>query len=105
MSATFESGDRFGSAVLRLTGEITSANSREVGRRVLGALHGVDHLRVDMSEVTYVSSAGLRILVILHRNAEANGTKVTLSGLGPQLRFVMRAAGFLELFAESAETS
>jgi anti-sigma B factor antagonist len=105
MKASVETGEVPGAAVLRLTGEITSANAREVGMRALGALHGVEDLRVDLSEVTYLSSAGLRVLVLLYRNAEDQGANVVISGLSPRLRFVMRAAGFLELFAETAEAS
>lgn len=105
MNARVEAGRDAGGAVLRLSGEITSANAREVGQRAIGALPGAGRLRVDLSEVTYLSSAGLRMLVLLYRDAESAGTDVTLSGLSPRLRFVMRAAGFLELFTETAEAS
>ncbi|HEV2636439.1 MAG TPA: STAS domain-containing protein [Actinocrinis sp.] len=105
MKASVEPGEATGTAVLRLSGEITGANAREAGTQALGALYGVENLRVDLSEVTYLSSAGLRILVLLYRNAQDQGSKVVISGLSTRLRFVMRAAGFLDLFVETAEAS
>jgi anti-sigma B factor antagonist len=105
MNAVVEPGDEQGAAVLRLTGEITSANAAEIGLSALAGLDGVESLRVDLTEVTYLSSAGLRVLVLLYRNAESTGTKVTLFGLSPRLRFIMRAAGFLELFTETKEAA
>ena len=103
MNALVEPGAEEGAAVLRLVGEITSANAAEVSASALAGLGGVQSLRVDMSEVTYLSSAGLRVLVLIYREAESTGTKVTLSGLSERLRFIMRAAGFLELFTEAKE--
>jgi anti-sigma B factor antagonist len=105
VNAVIEPGDEQGVAVLRLSGEITSANAAEIGVSALAGLDGAGSLRVDMSEVTYLSSAGLRVLVLLHRDAESTGTKVTLYGLSARLRFIMRAAGFLELFSEAEEAA
>ena len=105
MNAVIEPGAEQGAAVLRLAGEITSANAAEIGTSALAGLEGVESLGVDLSEVTYLSSAGLRVLVLIYRKAESTGTKVTLVGLSPRLRFVMRAAGFLELFTETGEAA
>lgn len=90
-----------GVAVVRLADEITSVNAPTIGELVLSRVEGVEAVRVDLSEVTYISSAGLRVLVMLHRRAEAAGAKVTMTGLNPRLRFIMRAVGFLELFTET----
>ncbi|HET9170523.1 MAG TPA: STAS domain-containing protein [Actinospica sp.] len=92
-----------GVAVVRLSGEITSANGPKIGELVLARLAGVEQLQVDLSQVSYLSSAGLRVLVLMHRRAEAIGAKVTVHGLRPQLRFVMQAIGFLDLFSEAVD--
>lgn len=94
-----------GAAVVRLSGEITSANGPRIGELVLERLDGVTQLRVDLADVDYMSSAGLRVLVLIHRRAEATGAKVTVSGLKPQLRFIMQAVGFLDLFTEAVDES
>ncbi|WP_034264757.1 STAS domain-containing protein [Actinospica robiniae] len=96
--------ERDGAAVAYLDGEITSANAREIGEWVLAQVDGHHTLTVEVSGVSYLSSAGLRVLVLLHRRAEAAGVKVLLAGLSPRLRFMMRAVGFLELFTEAEET-
>jgi anti-anti-sigma factor len=94
-----------GAAVARLSGEITSANGPRIGELVLERLDGVTQLRVDLADVEYMSSAGLRVLVLIHRRAEATGAKVTVSGLKPQLRFIMQAVGFLDLITEAVDES
>lgn len=53
---------------------------------------------LDLSKMTYMSSAGLRVLLLVHRRARRNGTKIVLTGLVPDVREVMSATGFLDFF-------
>jgi anti-sigma B factor antagonist len=52
-----------------------------------------------------MSSAGLRTLLLLYRNAEAVNTTVGLAGVSPDLRQMMEATGFLGFFAVSDTVS
>ena len=86
-----------------VSGEITSETAPAVHERLLGLVVPQGRLVVDLSGVTYVSSAGLRVLVLLHRRATLAGARVELTGLPELLRFTMAATGFLDLFVLSTE--
>lgn len=53
---------------------------------------------LDLSKMTYMSSAGLRVLLLVHRKARRDGAKIVLAGLVPDVREVMSATGFLDFF-------
>ena len=54
---------------------------------------------LDMSGVNYISSAGLRALLMLYRQMAANDGQVALCGLTESIQDVMSVTGFLEFFA------
>lgn len=53
---------------------------------------------LDMSRVAYMSSAGLRVLLITYRHARSANARLVLSGLSEDLRDTMSATGFLGFF-------
>ena len=54
---------------------------------------------LDLSEAPYVSSAGLRVLLIGAKAARAAGHKLVLCGLSPSVREVFDISGFTSIFA------
>src|SRR3546814_2725718 len=54
---------------------------------------------VDLSQVGYVSSAGLRILLKGAKTARSSGHRLVLSGLVPSVREVFDISGFNRLIA------
>ena len=60
-------------------------------------------LVLDLAEVPYVSSAGLRVLLIGAKAARAAGHKLVLSGLSPSVREVFDISGFTSIFAIEAD--
>ena len=55
-------------------------------------------LILDMSRVGYMSSAGLRVLLVTYRQATSSNARLVLSGLSEELRDMMSATGFLGFF-------
>lgn len=53
---------------------------------------------LDLSRMSYMSSAGLRVLLLVYRWAKNSGTRVTLADVLPDVREVMAATGFLDFF-------
>ncbi|MFE9093928.1 STAS domain-containing protein [Streptomyces sp. NPDC007264] len=84
--------------VIALTGEINSETSGTLLERLLPLVRSGKTLRIDLKAVSYVSSAGLRTLLVVYREAQHSGATVTLSGVGDEVRFVMSATGFLDFF-------
>ena len=55
-------------------------------------------LVVDFSGVDYISSAGLRLLLLAARRVQSSRGRLALCGLGEPVRQVFHLAGFLPLF-------
>jgi anti-sigma B factor antagonist len=53
---------------------------------------------LDLSAMTYVSSAGLRVLLLTYRRAQESGARIVLINLAPYVEEVMSATGFLDFF-------
>jgi anti-sigma B factor antagonist len=54
---------------------------------------------LDLSRMSCLSGAGLRALLVICRQAERNGARLTLAGVPAEVRAIMAATGFLEFFA------
>jgi anti-anti-sigma factor len=87
-----------GIAVIKLVGRLDGASSQRV-RTALGRLIPPNgRALLDLTKTSYLSSAGLRALLLSCRKAEALGTAIALGGLPAEVRGIMAAAGFLDLF-------
>jgi len=60
--------------------------------------HGAAYLVVDFGEVTYISSSGLRALLIARRLARNQGGDVKLCRLSPRVYEIFEMVGFTQVF-------
>jgi anti-anti-sigma factor len=79
--------------VAGLDGRLDTATSGTVEARLL-ALLGQGGLIADLAQTHYVSSAGLRVLLKLAKQAKATGTAFVVCGLQPAVREVFEISGF-----------
>lgn len=88
-----------------LEGEIDGKTAPEVQNQLAPVIADSRKIVLDMTRVTFLSSAGLRILLLLYRQASAKNGKVALAGLSEQIQDVMSITGFLNYFhiAKSVE--
>ena len=83
----------------RLVGRLDTPASVEVSREIQPLLdHASNTLVLDCSELTYISSSGLRIFLTLRKAAAAEGGQVVIEGLSSEIRQVFMMTGFLQLF-------
>ena len=85
--------------VVVLDGELDSVSAPAVQERLTELVEPHGRMLVDLTAVPYMSSAGLRTMLLLYRGAQAVGTSVGLVGLSPELAQMMEATGFLGYFA------
>ena len=79
--------------VVTLEGELNTLTAPELAQALEGALDAVDGLEVDMYNLTYISSAGLRVLLNAYRVLEdRNG--VTVRGACKEIAEVFNSTGF-----------
>jgi anti-sigma B factor antagonist len=87
--------------VIALSGALDHQSAVDVQDRIARVLPEREHLVVDFSKVTCVSSASLRTMVLLYRQAQALGHTVAVVGLSPEVHNVLSATGFLDFFVLS----
>lgn len=91
-------GERDGWAIVEIEGSIDSGTAPEAQAKLFPFVEGHRLLILDLAKLDYMSSAGLRMLLLVHRRAVAGQGKVALVGLADQIRDTMSATGFLAFF-------
>ena len=90
---------RDGVFVVAPTGRLDTTTSPDLEGRLLGILERGEHrVLVDLAGIEYVSSAGLRVLLLLAKRLKVARGDLVLCGLGPSVRQVFELAGFVALF-------
>lgn len=87
-----------GVTVAALHGELDGRTATEVQEKLLPITRPGILLLLDLQGVGYISSAGLRTLLMLYRRISNQGGEVVLAGLSESLRDMMAITGFLEFF-------
>lgn len=83
----------------RLVGRLDTPAAVDVTSAIQPLLDHADRtLVLDCSEMTYISSSGLRIFLTIRKAAAAAGGRVVVEGLSPEIRQVFMMTGFLQLF-------
>jgi anti-sigma B factor antagonist len=88
-----------GTMTARLVGRLDTPASTEVSQEIQPLLDHADRTIVlDCSEMTYISSSGLRIFLTLRKAAAEKGGSIVITGLSKEIRSVFMMTGFLQLF-------
>lgn len=85
-----------GKLTVRPTGRIDTVTAPEFASAV--TLDGVREVVFDLTEVDYISSAGLRIFFATHQKMAAAGGSMVLTGVRPIVREIFDIVGFSEVF-------
>ena len=82
-----------------LKGELNTAAAVEV-EEVLKPLYKSDgrDVTIDCTELEYIASSGLRILISILKGTKASGSKVVLKNLNDDIKNVFKLTGFINLF-------
>ena len=86
--------------VLIVDGIVNSDSSSQLNTILNERLDANDHknLVIDLQDVSYMSSAGLRALVSALKRARAEGGNLCLAALSTRVREVLELAGLTEVF-------
>jgi anti-anti-sigma factor len=80
----------------RLDGIYSSAFANQVGELITGTN---PKILIDFTNIDFVTSAGLRAVLLLMRKAKASGGAFALCGVNDQVREVLDVSGFAEMFS------
>ena len=84
--------------VAALIGRLDTLAAQEIAPQ-MEELKNVDGMLIlDCTELSYISSSGLRIFLTLRKAAAEKGGKIIVRGISNEIRSVFMMTGFLNLF-------
>lgn len=84
--------------IVPLQGQINSTNAGIIEAEVLGLVAGgVRNLLLDFSALDYISSAGLRMVLVVAKRLKQEQGLLVLCGMQPHVREVFDISGFLAI--------
>jgi serine/threonine-protein kinase RsbW len=87
-------------SIFELAGRLDAVSTQGAIGRVHAAIAaGARYVLIDLSQVTFLSSSGLRALLLVRKNLIAQGGELRLCGLRPQVHEVFTLTGFTQVFA------
>ncbi len=81
------------SLTLKLVGKLNSVTSQNFKNEVVAAAKSCNNLFLDFSELQYIASAGLRIVLEVHKSMSAAGKTLTLTNVDKGTLEILRATG------------
>jgi anti-sigma B factor antagonist len=87
-----------GASVIRLEGTIDGGSAPAAQAAILPLLAPGCRLVIDLGGVDFMSSAGLRLMLLIFRQVASAGGKVAMIGLSDDIRDTMSLTGFLDFF-------
>ena len=96
MNLNFNKTDNNGTLTISVEGSIDTLTAPDFEARVLKSLEDVKKLILDFSKVDYVSSAGLRSIILLNEKMEEK-EGMTIKNINDEVKDVFEMTGFDEL--------
>jgi anti-sigma B factor antagonist len=84
--------------VLSLNGDLDARTAPKAQADLSAFLPDGYPVLLDLAGIGYVSSAGLRALLMVYRKAQAKGTRIAITGASESLQTILSATGFLRFF-------
>lgn len=82
-----------GDGTLRVAGEIDASSVRVLADHLEPLPEGRGEVLLDLAEVTFVDSSGLRVLIDAHQRAERGGRRLVLVEPSPVVRRLLDISG------------
>ena len=83
-------------AVLTLSGRIDSNTAVELEQAVKASIDGITDFTMDMKEIEYISSAGLRVLLAAQKQMNKQG-KMTILHVNETVMEIFEITGFSDI--------
>ena len=87
-----------GRLVFVLEGRLDTTTASQLEEVLLPAFGETKEVELDFTKLDYVSSAGLRILLMGHQEAASKGGTLTLRGISDGIRDLLAMTGFTDVF-------
>lgn len=82
---------------IAVSGRMDSPSSAEFEKSVMESLDGVTELVFDLKDMTYISSAGLRVILMAYKEMKKQGS-MKLVNVSDDIVDILDMTGFLDLY-------
>lgn len=88
-----------GTVIVTVSGRLSSAVADLFQERLMAGLdNGPTAVVIDFSELKFITSAGLRALIVAAKRARSDGYHIYLCGMTDAIREVFEVSGLLRIF-------
>lgn len=88
-----------GRLIAAINGDLDNAASSQAERSLAPVFDRTDcDVVIDCTEMQYISSSGLRLLLNVFKHTRSNGHAAILKGMNDEVKEVFELSGFLQLF-------
>lgn len=84
-------------AIIRIEGRIDTMTTQDLQDVIMNTFQSCKKIELDFTQVEYISSAGLRTLLLSHKTAASKGGKLTLSHVNEMVMEVLEMTGFVNV--------
>lgn len=79
---------------LSVEGRVDTITSKELEQEINDELDNFDSLIIDFTELKYISSAGLRVLIATQKKLKADDIPFVITNVNNQVNNIFRMSGF-----------
>ena len=83
--------------IVTISGEIDGMNVNEVEQALREASDKAPKMLLDLTDLEYISSAGLRVLLLIRKLTEGRGHKLSLRNVSDDVMEILTVTGFVKL--------
>ena len=88
-----------GISIINLQGRIDASNSNQIHEKIMDEIEkGINRIVINFQEVSYISSAGLRILVYTSKQLKRSEGHLSLCAMDRNIEKIFQISGLIELF-------
>jgi anti-anti-sigma factor len=91
--------------VISLEGRLDTTTAPELQEQLIPEFDRAAHIQLDFKQLTYVSSAGLRVLLLAEKTARARGGTMSLVNVPAEIQEIFEMTGFSEVLTCEVLTS
>lgn len=83
--------------VVALKGRLDSVSSPEMEKEVVGNLDNINNLTLDLKDLSYMSSAGLRVVLTCQKKINAVAGTMVVKHVNEMIMDIFEATGFSDI--------
>ena len=86
-----------GKITLAIDGKLDTITAPRLQDLLIHSIDEAGQIELDFTKLSYVSSAGLRVLLLGQKTAAAKGASMILSGVSEEVMEILEITGFVDI--------